>query len=102
MSGKVRPGKTFRHHVGQLPVGVGVGEVEDVLLTPVSDDVVADVNVLRPLGRHVVRGHVDTCLVILVEEDRLDYGEAELFEESADPNDRVACVGYSSILRRCR
>ena len=102
MTGKIRSCQTFRHHIGQLPVGVGVGEVQDVLLTPVPDDVVANVDVLRSLSRHVVCRHVDTCLVILMEEDGLDNGEAELFEESADPNDRVACVGYSSILRRCR
>lgn len=77
---------------------IGVREVEDVFLAPVSDDVVTNINMFRPLCGHIVCGHVYACLVILIEEDWFDDRKTKFFEERADPYDSIARVSDSPVL----
>ena len=56
-------------------------EIKDVLLTPVPNDVVPNVNVFGALGGHVVGGHTYARLVVFVEKNRLVYPNAEFAQE---------------------
>ena len=90
MSSKRRVSKDFDHNVGQLTAGVNVGEIDHVLFTPISYNVVLDVNVLGSLCRHVVCREIDAGFVVLVEEDGFTDKYSELFQKSSEPNDCVA------------
>ena len=61
----------LRHYVRELVVRVDIREVHDVFPTPVSDNVVSDVDVFGAFRSHEVRRHADCGLVILVEDNRL-------------------------------
>ena len=59
----------FSHNVRQLAVRLNICKVHDVLLAPIAYHVMPDVYLLGALGRHVISGHADCFLVVLVEKD---------------------------------
>ena len=101
MTYEIWPCKALRHYVSQLPVGINIREVENVFLAPVSDNVVANVDMFGPFRRHIVGGHVNAGLIILMEKDWFSDTDAEFLKESAQPYHRVACVSDRAVLRSC-
>ena len=79
-------------------VRIDMGEVENVFFTPVADDVVAHVDMLRALSGHVVGGHADASFIIFVKEDRLMYADTEFTQKRPNPDNCVAGVSDSSVL----
>ena len=65
----MREGQDFRHYIGQLIRRVDVCKVHNILVTPVSDNVVFDIDMLGALGCHVIRGHADSRLVIFTKQN---------------------------------
>ena len=64
MTGETRVRQGFCHDVSQLTAGSGVGEVNDVVLAPVTNDVMLHVDVFGSLGGREVGGHLDASLVV--------------------------------------
>ena len=61
--------KYLCHDVSQLAGGVDVCEVNNILVAPVADDMVFDIDVLGSLRSHVIGCHADGCLIVFTEED---------------------------------
>ena len=71
MSIESRFSQTFGHNVCHLVVGVGVSEVHDSLLTPVSYNVMLDIDVFGALRGGVVGGHLNTSFIVFTEDNWL-------------------------------
>ena len=81
MTYKMWPCEALRHYICQLSMGIHVGKVKNIFLAPVSDDMMADVYMLGPLRRHIVRGHVNAGFIVLVEKDRFSDTDSDFLDE---------------------
>ena len=73
--------------VGDLPVGRDVHQLHISALDTLSDEVVSDVNMFRPLVVDGVLAHRDGALVILVDLCRRILSEVQRFEELTGVHD---------------
>ena len=58
--------EAFRHYVCELTAGVNVREVDNVLFTPVTNDMVLNVHMFSALGSHIVGRVINAGLVVLM------------------------------------
>ena len=65
---------------------VCVRKIHYVFFAPISNDVIAYVDMSRALSSHKISGHVDTRLVVFAEEHRFCESNAEFFETGTQSN----------------
>ena len=87
----------FCHYIRKLVVRVDVREVHNIFSTPISDDMVSNIDVFGAFCDHKVRRHAYRCLIVLVENNWFLEFHVQFLETRSQPDKRITRSSYLPV-----